>query len=446
MTRILAFLFIAVPCLAQSGSVNVAVGAIDGRGGGTRALKALQTQLKRVRGVRIQSTRGFLKEARAQRVEEFIRDDARAVSNVADALGVDVVLFGRITDPDRQAWPDARRRDKVVRVAIVAGSDGRVVAEHEVLAPRGKLTSRVWKEVVRAVEPDLFRAAEPPPPPPPPPPPVEEARPPPRFEEPISLDDDLDEPGDRHPGDLGSVRVGLRLVSRAFEYTATADSAQFAEGGIKYETSFVPGFQLEGEVYPLVPFTDGPARGIGIAASIEKVFLVTRQKTVDEMEEEVDEELDTAHFHWLARLQYRYAFGDESLAPFVRVFAGAGGLSVEVEENEKYNGNTYTYLDLGLGGSVPVAGKWVILDAEFHGAPVVGLGDTVEELGEESSPTGLGFYVGVTSLVTDEIEARLGFDYLSFGGDVKGEGRDGRIGERADDTYLGLKIQVGYRF
>ena len=445
MTRILIATLLALPANAQK--ITVAVATMDGKGGGTRQIGKFQTALKRIDGVRIQSTRGFVKESKAQGVLDFIRDDARAVTNVCEALGVDVVIFGQLMRPDREAWPKARKRDKVVRLAVVAGRDGRIVGEHEVFVRRGRLTRAVWKEAARAVERDLFRAAEPPPPPPPPPP-RREPEPQPTFEEPVSLDDEVST--DRKPGDVGTIYVGLKLMSRTFSYAATADSAIFAEGGIEYESAFVPGFAIDAELYPLRLSGSGAGANVGVELHYEKVFLVTRQAVETEAEmggepTTSETELDTSHDHFLGRLLYRHAFGEGDLVPAVKVFAGFGVLSITIDKNDEYNGTTYSYLDLGIGGSVPFS-RYVILEGEFHGVPFTSLGDSAEELGKDVSATGFGLYAGVSSRLTDDIVARAGVDYLALDADVSGEGRGGRVGSSAEDGYLGLRLQAGYRF
>jgi len=440
-------LALLVPALAAAQSVTVAIPAMDGKGGGTRAIGHFQTALKKLKGVKIQSTRGFLKEARAQGVLDFIADDARAVSNVSEALGVDVIVFGKIVRPDRDAWPDARKRDRVVRLTVIAATDGRIVGEHEVLAPRGRLSRAFWREAARAVERDLFRAGEPPPPPPPPPPPR-------RPEPEETLDDLLDSGGDlggaRTGRSLGTVYAGVKLMSRSFSYAAAPESAQFAEGGIEYESSFVPGFVLDATLYPLSSVTDGAAAGLGVELHYEKVFLVTRQEvaSTDEMGQatKAETELDTTHDHVVGRLLYQHRFGDDELAASVRGFVGFGVLAITIDDNEEYNGTTYSYLDVGVGGSVPLSAPYVVLDAELHSAPVVSLGDSAEELGGDVTASGLGVYAGISSFFGDGLVARAGIEYLALDSEVDGEGRGGRVGVSAEDAYLGMRLQAGYRF
>ncbi len=439
---LLFLLCLAVPLDAMAADLRVAIGDLAGRGTGRKALIKWQRALKRLGGIRIQSTGDFKKQARAMQAQDIIPQDARALTDVAAVLEVDVVVYGSVVRADQRTWPGSRGDDRVMLVSIYSGKDGRFIAEEVVEVPRGRLTNTVWRKAAVAVEPYLGEAS------------VEAAPEPAMRFDAVPVDPEprpevrerTETPEDYAPGagEFPLIRLhgGLALLSRDFDYTAAAESPLFAEGGIQYASAIVPGLALDLEAYPLSGLLDGAGRGLGLGLRFEKVFLETEQTVTGPDGEQVVTTLETSHSHVLPRLLYRYVFGGGTE---LVGHLGVGFLGFEIQENPEYNGVSYTYLTIGAGGHIPIGSPMVAVDLRAAVLPYVGVGDTVDELGAEASSFGYRLYGGVASVV-GAISLQIGVEYTGISTEITGEGRGGRQGTSSADRYVGARLMGGYRF
>jgi hypothetical protein len=411
--------------------LRVAVGDLRGRGLRDRNIGHFQKQLKRVEGIKIQSTRGF-RDA-AKRLGLSARDlgqDPRGLADTAARADVGAVIYGLLRR-------GRSRKDRIIRLSVYEGRTGQLVGEHDIDVPRGRFTQRVWEDAARAVAPDLYKILDgnvaPPASPEPAPDmtfsaPVPVAPPPrPRFER-------------QRP--VLRIHAGFATTARTFSYE-TAPSTTALIDGVSYESSLVPGLALDLEAYPGQAMTNGFAAGFGLGVRFEKVFLSTEQ--VDPATSEAVS-LDTQHQHLLLRALYRRALGAGPTAIELVGHLGYGLLSFEVEENKDYRGATWSYLDLGIGASIPLTTPLAALDLEISVLPGADLGDRTEELGKEASSFGYRIYGGVSSLIGGGLSLMAGGEYTSFSTEVTGEGRDGRVGQAASDAYLTFRLMAGYRY
>lgn len=428
---------------AHAADLRVAVGDLAGPRVGRNELIALQRALTRLGGVEIQSTGDFKKQAGAMQVSDIIPQDAAALTDVSGVLEVDVVLYGAIVPPDDRTWPGARDADKVMLVSVYSGRDGRFVAEEVVRIRDGRLNDAVWRAAATAVEPYLGDAATAAPPPEPDrrsfrPEPVEPL-PPVRDRTRTPEDLDLDTAGN---WPLVRLAAGLALLSRDFDYTAAPDSPLFAAGGVQYASSLVPGFALDAEFFPLSRSLDGPARGIGVGITFEKVFLDTDSTITGPDGTQQTASLETSHSHLLPRVIYRYFFpGGTEIGGQI----GLGFLTFSIQDNPEYNGVAYTYLTLGASGRIPLGSPVLAVDLRAAVLPWVGVGDSAAELGGEASSSGFQLYGGIATQV-DALSIQIGVEYTGISSDITGEGRGGRIGVEATDRYVGARLMAGYRF
>lgn len=436
MRRALPLLLLAVFASAPAGAqpIGVALGDAEGPGMGRSALVEMQRALKKLPDVEIRTTSAFKDEAARQGVARSIPLDAQALANVAGRVDAQAVVYLRL---QKQAGAKRAAKDRELLLTVFSGVDGRLVGERIVTVPRGKLTRKVWDDAALTIEPDLREAARSAPPPPPPPPVVERA--PVILDEPTPVDVMEERPsGDRPP--FLVLHVGPAFLARTFDYTAANDSPAFADG-IHYESALVPGFSIDAEAYPLAPFVEGAVAGLGLGLRYEKVFVSTEQ-VVDG----ATRSLDTSHQHFLARLLYRYAFGTPGESPEVGGHVGFGMLDFVLEDAADYRGATYRYLDVGIGGYVPLGTPLIALEAAASVLPFVSLGDSVEELGDEASVFGYRLYGGLGSVFGGGFSARGGVELTSLDSEVSGAGRGGRKGDTASDSYLGVRLTAGYRF
>jgi hypothetical protein len=422
---------------AARADVDVVIGGIEGRNGGTRAIADLQTELKRMGGVRIHTTKEFTRAAEGDGVADRLPGDARALSRLAVYLQIDAVVYGR--------FAGGKRGDQTLQMTVYNGGDGRVLGEHDFPVPGGKVGRSLWRQVAETIEPDLHHgdhhaAAR-----------VEPVEPTPApVAQPTVLPVEPVAEAETHPereakSDLLRLRAGLSFMSRSFNYTAADDSAQFTDGGIRYDSSLAPGVVVEAELYPLASSTDGFAKDIGVGFRFEKVFLSTKQEVTLEDGTTEQRNLDTKHQHLAFDLRYRHRFGADELSPELSVFAGLGLLDFELQHNDEYRGTNYKYWRLGLGATVPFGTPLIGADVRLQYFPSADMGDTVEEVGDSASTSGFGIYAGLVSHFADDFSVHAGFDLTSLDSDVKGEGRGGRIGKSAEDRFLGARVMAGWR-
>ncbi|MGK0360544.1 MAG: opacity protein-like surface antigen [Bradymonadia bacterium] len=431
--------------VSAADSVRVAVGDFTGSGSSVRGIGVFQGALKRLGGIGIESTRSFQSEARRMGVTRDLPRDESALIQVSAAVDVDAIIYMEISR--------SKRRDKVLRLEVYAGRNGRLLGEHDVRVSRGRLTRSVWQKAAKAVEQDLYEALNVRPPPP--------ARRDAPIEMPLTdlagprdgggydgsrlggrLDDDPDEqPG---AGKMFRIAGGIALLSRSFRYTATDRSPKFNPGGIQYESALVPGFALDAEYYPFAK-SQGFAKGFGLQLRFEKVFVNTEQEVQTEAGSTI-QALETSHAHFLLRAIYRHRFNERPDSIEVHGGLGFGVLSFQMAENDEYNGVLYQYFDLTIGAYAPLSTQYLAMDVRASVMPAVTLGDTVEELGEVASTFGFRIYAGLASLVTPSVTLTAGFEYTGFNSAITGAGRDGREGETAEDAFVGVRIMGGYRF
>jgi opacity protein-like surface antigen len=443
---------------AAADSVRVAIGDFTGSGASTRGIGVFQGALKRLGGVGIESTRSFQNEARRMGVKRDIPGDSDALIQVSAAVDVDAIIYMHIERSRK------RRRDKILRLDVYAGRNGRLVGEHSVRVSRGRLTRSVWKKAARAVEQDLYDSLEVRPPPP-----KRRSEP---MEMPVTdLDGGRDRGDDRRRdrytdigrmgsslgdgrdddddgvagGEMFRLAGGISLLSRSFDYKATDQSPKFNPGGIQYDSAMVPGFALDAEYYPFVRMTRGFAKGFGLHLRFEKVFVNTEQ-TVQTDTGPTVQALETSHNHFLLRAMYRHKFNPRPDSIEVHGGLGFGVLSFQMAENEEYNGALYQYFDITLGAYAPLSTQYFAIDLRASVMPAVSLGETVEELGEAAATFGFRVYAGLASAVSKNIDLSAGFEYTGFSSTISGAGRDGREGNTAEDTYVGIRVLGGYRF
>lgn len=436
--------------VSAADSVRVAVGDFTGSGSSVRGIGVFQGALKRLGGIGIESTRSFQSEARRMGVTRDLPRDESALIQVSAAVDVDAIIYMQISRSER------RRRDKVLRLEVYAGRNGRLLGEHDVRVSRGRLTRSVWRKAAKAVEQDLYEALNVRPPPPP------------RRDAPIEmpvtdlgdrrndgrrgdgdgsrlggrLDDDSDD--DSGAGKMFRIAGGIALLSRSFRYTATDQSPKFNPGGIQYESALVPGFALDAEYYPFAK-SRGFGKGFGLQLRFEKVFVNTEQEVQTEAGPTI-QALETSHAHFLLRAVYRHRFNERPDSIEVHGGLGFGVLSFQMAENDEYNGVLYQYFDLTIGAYAPLSTQYLAMDVRASVMPAVALGDTVEELGEVASTFGFRIYAGLASLVTPSVTLTAGFEYTGFNSAITGAGRDGREGDTAEDAFVGVRIMGGYRF
>ena len=125
---------------------------------------------------------------------------------------------------------------------------------------------------------------------------------------------------------------------------------------------------------------------------------------------------------------------------------GYGSLAFEVEDNDDYRGATYAYVDLGVGGYIPLTTPLVALELDLAWLPTADLGDRTDEIGGEATTSGYRIYGGLASTLPSGLFFSGGLEFTGFSSEVSGTGRDGRLGKEASDSYFGARLMGGYRY
>ena len=113
-------------------------------------------------------------------------------------------------------------------------------------------------------------------------------------------------------------------------------------------------------------------------------------------------------------------------------------------DNPEYLGTTYHMVELKLLGifSMVPGELWFDLGGGF--LPWVGLGDSVEEVGESSQNIGASAIMGLRYRLPDGLSIGLSLmlDFVFY--DPQGEGRSGRIGDSARDQIISIRLELGW--
>ena len=115
-----------------------------------------------------------------------------------------------------------------------------------------------------------------------------------------------------------------------------------------------------------------------------------------------------------------------------------------IAENPEYVGTTYHMVELKLLGIFSMIPNEVWFDLGGSFLPWVGLGDSVNEVGESSQNIGAGAHMGLRYRLPDGLSIGLALmlDFVFY--DPQGEGRSGRIGDSARDQIISINLELGW--
>ncbi|MEE2757576.1 MAG: hypothetical protein VYA30_13050 [Myxococcota bacterium] len=438
--------------------IYVVVGRIDGISRVRRNQQRFERALSAHSEIRVINSRKFNDEAQTLGVIDMLPEDATSLERVCERVDIDAAIYVQV----EPAGADSR-----VTVTVYAALEGRYVGEQVIRVPNGRMNTEVWQVASDAILPDLKRVLGQQQP-------SVIRRPAPinrrprvgfesrnqrrgdarqrtrrgrelgrRIDE-LPVDDAVmaKQPRTASSQPIGEFRLGLMSLGRNFVYTASPESQVFNRGGIDYQLGLVPGFAIETHFKPFSR-QRGAAKGLGLRLFYEKAFFRTQQTVTQQDQSQTTTLLDSRHDHFGGYLTYTHSFGAKGE---LGGYLGFGHLIFELSENQEYTGTSYTYLDTGISGFVPFGTQLLGFSGRAGLIPYGSLGDTVQELGGAATVFGYRVYLGLESRFDFGLILSGGFEYTAFGSTVTGTGRDGRIGESADDHFMVLRFQGGYRF
>ncbi len=251
------------------------------------------------------------------------------------------------------------------------------------------------------------------------------------------------------------VNLGVSFIGRklSFDYSGT-DTAQAPAG---YDGTPVPGAYMTAEAYP-ARFGDGTGAlaNIGIGVVVDRVFSLN--STLDDGTGTLVK-LPTRMWRYGANLRYRHNFGDEPNGFSMHGAVGYNTAGFAIDKGEAPGGNVdvpnvnYKYIDIGLGGRIPVAGPLSLLaEAKFLGLLKAGAIQTLGQYGP-ADVSGFEGEAVIEYQITDSVNARAGgrfmqvkmkFDGFGELDDRNGDGMQDVTG--SSDRFLGGFVTAGYSF
>lgn len=329
----------------------------------------------------------------------------------------------------------------------------------------GRLTQRVWKifaesadhtsqrRAKRRLELDSERSQSSQPPPPPPqiiPPPLTEmsAPPPPLELKPEPKPKPNPEPQEEvllsplaHP--QFALWVGGRLFVRDFLYD-TAKGSALLRGGIRYSSAWLPGWGLRVITRPF-KLPRHPLLGrLSLLAEYENYQFNSVYIIPNPFGKDGQEKLPTTLNRWGAGMRFSHGLSTGARIHLINIELKYRGLKLALSENPEYLGTDYHIVELNILGIFSlIPGKlWFDLGGGF--LPWVGLGDTLEEVGESAQNIGANALMGVRYRFNHGLSLglSLALDFVFY--DLEGEGRSGRLGESARDQIISLRVEAGW--
>lgn len=247
------------------------------------------------------------------------------------------------------------------------------------------------------------------------------------------------------------VDIGVGMVVRTLDFNAASDLAQ-AQRPNGYSGSVVPTLVVNGELYPFAFNGErGGLAGLGLGFTVERVLTIKSKFR--------DTEYDTSQTRFGGGLRYRWNFGNTATSPTLKVLAGINHLDFSIDRgsaNLSFPNVAYTYIDLGVGGRIPLGSPTLALFVDARYLQVLSSGE-ITETAFYGSGGALGFdgEVGFEYIFARRGVVRVGGRYQRIALDFDGNGTlsnnlDGNPATQdvggATDSFVGAYIAAGYLF
>jgi hypothetical protein len=236
-----------------------------------------------------------------------------------------------------------------------------------------------------------------------------------------------DRPGLELKRTLFTVQGGLSALQRSY----TLDSKDTA---LEFSSSLYPAVFVGAEVFP---FRDTKwLEDLGVAADFKRGV----DRVVIE-EGGVSRKVPVRHSEIGISLAFRYPL-DESF--WVRGDLGLTSLDFVLSRNPFYTNTTYRALRLAVSGEYRLMPGFSAL-GEINLFPVVGLGASEAEFGEDSSTFGAGVTLGAQMDLVQGVFVRAGYMLRFFNTTFEGTGERELESVVTTDVYHDLTLWMGYR-
>ncbi|MCA9671941.1 MAG: hypothetical protein KC503_40355 [Myxococcales bacterium] len=348
----------------------------------------------------------------------------------------------------------ARRRRYELTISVTHAATGSSVFEKTYTVRRARRLTRSAIRAARALATAVRDYTPPPPPPPPPPPkppeppkPVAKAEPDPATiaKKPDDGDDgDTDKSSKKRDDAMIVARVGVGISTRDLKLVGPSDSDQRKHGG-----GVFPELTIAAEIYPLVPLTKSFARHIGVWVTFSQALAVSTQPAANLPQ---DDPGGTAR-QILGGVLARVPIGPLEL----RGAVGLGVRDFPLDDNSAVPSMSYRFVDISVGGSIPLGTPLAVFSASFAARPLVGAGqDTANALGELDGGFAFAVGAGFSGRLSFGLMYFARFEFQSYNVDYAGLGGTARpplpgtferaAASNAVDRYIRAWAGLGYVF
>ena len=235
--------------------------------------------------------------------------------------------------------------------------------------------------------------------------------------------------------EMATLDFGLKVRQRSYN----VDSE---ETNLKLSSALYPSVYIGGSLFPFAGNRDSDTgmewiSGFGLSGNFSYGVDTT---VIDEAG--VVRRVPTRHLEVDLLLNYRNRI-NELLS--VEASTGVMTLDFVLSFNQLYSSTTYRAWQLGVSGAYSLL-PWLEFEGGLRFFPVVGLGVSESEFGQDSSTLGAAIQIAVEADIVAGLYVHGGYELLAFSSDFTGRGARGLESPVTTDVFHSLSIWAGYRF
>ena len=361
--------------------------------------------------------------------------DTDGIAQVAQAMGLDVVVTGQVTG----------RRRRARTAIVILDRNGEQVATARAGSPAGRAgrrrveraASRAMREALRAIPESA--------------PPVEEPPPDDDFlgggggagmggggglDDGFDEEEEEDEPGERLAVPLLEAMIGLGFRTRSA--TINLDPAAVTAGGARgYSAGLFPEVSVRLVLRPFAA-DEGALRGVfAHVEAFHSLFLSSR-------DEETMEEIGSSALRVFGQLGYLAGVGTMQIGGGI----GFGYDAFNLDENTTMSSAQYTYLRPGLVLRVPLSDELLQLQVDAGLRVALSTGGLSPMFAASASHFGYDAAVSGFGNLADGVAYALRLGYVGYSLSFEGNAENPTVNQALEgsDGYFYLTGNVGYQF
>lgn len=417
-----------------------------------KQVKLLASELKRFGGVKIVDPESAVRVLgrRPRSAFDRLNKDKELIFELCERLQVDVLFF-----PEMELGTEHRPAKLISRMIGCRQGTQSTYS----LSFSGRLNRALWRDIAQQADPrliSLMTEEQRPPPPPPPPPPPQFSRPvpPPSMISPgpssmvgggpplgggVAAEQALKPMTSPDARDPWAARLTLwaegRAMNRTFDLTTNERSISL-KGGISYTSRWIMGYGLSSRLVLSEYFA--------VEGEFSEFQFESTQVIYNLFDDNDFEKLKSLQRTAGLGTTISHTFNTGSMQHRAGVRVGWYMNQHQIEPNNEYKGFTAHGADLHAFGlfSLTEQSSWIELRGKI--VPIVGLGDTVKEIGERAESLGFGFALNYVQRWNTGLGIKIGVSFDELVHSPTGVGRGGRIGADATDQLFQATVAAGW--